>query len=219
MTSDNRESVNNHDHEYLPELYEEDFDDDRVSSRKRRALTFIIVGIFFISFIFGAFALGKHFKNSSNVTTQIIGASGSNQALGEMTAEQLRDVVVANHLVVYWTGPIAGYKYSFYSPKSGVSVVKYLPAGRGINDTAPNYRVVGTYLQDDATQAVETSGKKSGSVGFTNADGNAVFYVRARPTNVYVAVLGKGVQIEIFDPIADQSLALALFKGQIQQIK
>jgi len=66
---------------------------------------------------------------------------------------------------------------------------------------------------------VISSGKKEGSLGFTNIDGNAVFYVRSRPTNVYMAIKDKDIQVEIFDPGQDQAVALALFKGQIQQIK
>jgi hypothetical protein len=191
----------------------------KFKTRKFILITFGIAA--FIAVSVGAFYLGSHFKGTPSVgqSIQVNGTTGSTTFAGAMSEQELRSAVQASHLTVYWVGPVANYKYSLFIPKTGVTVVKYLPAGNGLNDTAPNYRVIGTYVQVDATTAVVTSGKKTGSVGFTNADGNAVFYVRSRPTNVYVAIKDKGVQIEIFDPVQDQSLALALFKGQIQQIK
>jgi hypothetical protein len=192
-----------------------------IKSRSRRLMMITFGVVAFVAVSVGAFYLGSHFKGTSEVrqSIQANGTTGSTTFAGAMSEQELRSAVQASHLTVYWAGPVAHYKYSLFIPKSGVTVVKYLPAGNGLDDTAPNYRVIGTYIQADATTAVVTSGKKTGSVGFTNADGNAVFYVRSRPTNVYVAIKNKGVQIEIFDLIQDQSLALALFKGQIQQIK
>ncbi len=220
-TDDPHDFGKGHPSDLLPDSYGDELDDESSESRPRKKIfIFLLCGVAFIALIIGAYALGAHLnKKSLGSITNTTGASGSVQSFGIMTEQELRTVISSNKLIAYWTGPLAGYKYSIYTPKPGVVVVKYLPAGNGLNDTAPNYRVIGTYMQPDAMTAVETAGKKEGSVGFVNVDGNAVFYVRTRPTNVYVAIKGKEVQVEIFDPIADQSLALALFKGQLQQIK
>lgn len=132
---------------------------------------------------------------------------------------ELRDVVKSKHLVVYWTGPVEGDKYSIFVPKTGVAVVRYIPAGASVTDASPSFRLVATYVQKDAFATTQLAGTKAGNLGFINVDGNAVFYVKTRPTNVYVGIKGQDVQLEIFDPGQDQAVALALFRGQIQRIK
>jgi hypothetical protein len=57
-----------------------------------------------------------------------------------------------------------------------------------------------------------------GNVGFVNADGNAVFYSKARPTNIYDGLKGKDIQVEVFDPLVDQALGLVLVRNQVRQI-
>lgn len=136
-----------------------------------------------------------------------------------LSEKGLRDVVRKNNLTAYWVGPIAGDTYSIFVPKSGVAVVRYIPAGASVTDASPSFRLVATYVQKNAFATTQLAGAKEGNLGFTNIDGNAVFYVKARPTNVYVGIRGQDVQLEIFDPGQDQAVALALFRGQIQQIR
>jgi hypothetical protein len=201
---------------------DDDFELDEVGSpSKRRKVALIVGGSFaFLAVVLGSFYLGSHFNKSSSSSTVInSGGTGSLQGSRILSATELRDLVISSKITAYWAGPVDGYKYALASPKAGVAVVRYLPDGKGLDDTAPIYRVIGTYIQKGATEAVVSSGKKEGSVGFTNIDGNAVFYVRSRPTNVYMAIKNKDIQVEIFDPGQDQAVALSLFKGQIVQIK
>jgi hypothetical protein len=135
-----------------------------------------------------------------------------------MTEQQLRNVVKAKHLSIYWAGPVAGDKYALMAQKSGEAFVRYLPAGRGLTDIGATFRIIATYVQKDAFATTRAAGAQVGNIGFTNVDGNSVFYVKLRPTNVFVGVLGKDIQLEIFDPTIDQALAIALFHGQIQPI-
>jgi hypothetical protein len=135
-----------------------------------------------------------------------------------LSEQELRDVVKSKHLMVYWAGAVTGDQYALVAPKAGVTFVRYLPGGRGLKDTGSTFRIIATYVQKDAFSMTEVAGAHAGNVGFTNADGNAVFYVKARPTNVYMAIESKDIQIEIFDPGIDQALAIALFHGQIRQI-
>lgn len=135
-----------------------------------------------------------------------------------MSADELRSVVLAKHLTVYWAGPMAGAKYALIANKPGAAFVRYLPNGNGLNDTTTSFRVIATYVQKGAFLITQSAGGVSGNVGFTNVDDNAVFYVKTRPTNVYMGIKGKDIQIEIFDPGIDQALGLSLLHGQIQQI-
>lgn len=136
-----------------------------------------------------------------------------------LSEKGLRDVVRKNHLTAYWVGPIAGDTYSIFVPKTGVAVIRYIPAGARVTDASPSFRLVATYVQKNAFATTQLAGAREGNLGFINIDGNAVFYVKTRPTNVYVGIKGHDVQLEIFDPGQDQAVALALFRGQIQQIK
>jgi hypothetical protein len=135
-----------------------------------------------------------------------------------MSAEDLRSIVIAKHLTVYWAGPTTGAKYALIANKAGSSFVRYLPNGNGINDTTTSFRVIATYTLKNAFSITQSAGKVTGNVGFTNVDGNAVFYVKARPTNVYMGIKGQDTQLEIFDPGIDQALGLSLIHNQIVQI-
>jgi hypothetical protein len=181
--------------------------------RKFQRLVIISLTSFLVIICVAAagFYFGTHRKQPNQ--TQLM------QGRISLNEKGLRDVVLKNNLIAYWAGPIAGDTYSIFVPKSGVAVVRYIPAGASVLDTSPNFRLVAAYVQKDAFATTRAGGLKLGNLGFINIDGNAVFYVKARPTNVYVGIKGRDVQIEIFDPGQDQAVALALFRGQIQQIK
>ena len=135
-----------------------------------------------------------------------------------MSAQELRDFVTSKGLTVYWAGPLDDTKYALIANKAGSSFVRYLPKGNGINDSTTSYRVIATYDQKDAFLVTQSAGGVSGNVGFTNVDGNSVFYVKTRPTNVYMGIKDKDIQIEIYDPGIDQALGLSLIHNQIKQI-
>jgi len=135
-----------------------------------------------------------------------------------LSQTELRNLVIANHLTVYWAGPMDGAKYTLTANTSGIAYLKYLPGGVGLNDTKTLFRVIGTYTQKKAFAVAQNTGAAPGNVGFINADGNAVVYSSSRQSNVYIGVKGKDVQIEVFDPADGQALGLVLIRGQIRQI-
>ena len=135
-----------------------------------------------------------------------------------LSEQELRDVVAAKELTVYWAGPQTGAKYTLIATTPGISYVRYLPGGVGLDDTKTLFRAIGTYAQKDAYSVSLTAGKADGNVGFTNSDGNAVFYAKARPSNVYIGIKGKDIQVEVFDPVVDQALGLVLVRGQISLV-
>lgn len=172
----------------------------------RKVLIWSVIAIVLV----GGFFAVKQFQSSTDLVKM--------QGKVALSAEELRGVVVANKLTAYWAGPQEGAKYALIATTSGRVFVRYLPGGVGLNDTKTLFRGIGTYSYKDAF-AVSTAGALVlGNVGFVNADGNAVFYSKARPTNVYIGIKGKDIQIEVFDPVVDQALGLALVKNQILQI-
>lgn len=177
----------------------------------RRLWKYFSVVIVIMALVFGAFYLGTHRSQASDAQKM--------QGTVALSERALRNVVIAQHLTVYWIGPVSGDKYTLFIPRSGAAVVRYLPPGSIITDTSPTFRLVATYNQANAFALASAAIAQKTNLGFLNIDGNAVYYVKTRPTNVFVGLKGKDIQIEIFDPGQGQAVALALFKGQIQQIK
>ncbi len=189
-------------------LTEEQVEEAEISEKKsfRTVLTWIVIAIVLV----GGFFFMKN-QRSGNDLAKIQGKVA-------LSADDLRSVVLAKKLTVYWAGPQDGAKYTLIATTPGVAFVRYLPGGVGLNDTKTLFRAIGTYAQKNAF-AISTAGAAAnGNVGFVNADGNAVFYSKARPSNVYVGIKGKDIQVEVFDPVVDQALGLVLVKNHVRQI-
>ncbi|MBI3428781.1 MAG: hypothetical protein HY050_01720 [Actinobacteria bacterium] len=180
--------------------------------RKRGKGFYFIVTLLIVALLGGAsyYIMGK--STRSNDALKIQGKVA-------MSEQELRDVVVAKKITVYWAGPLEETKYALIANKGGSTFVRYLPKGNGLNDTTTSYRVIATYIQKGAFLITQSAGNVVGNVGFTNVDGNAVFYVKTRPTNVYMGIKDKDIQIEIYDPGIDQALGLALIHNQVKQIR
>lgn len=177
---------------------------------KRRSLRLLTAFVVIVVVGVVAYFLITHFTKDSDAQKM--------QGKVAMSAGELRSVVLANHLTVYWAGPTDGAKYALIVKNPNSIFVRYLPNGQGLADTTTSYRVIATYVQKNAFLITQSAGAVVGNVGFTNVDGNAVFYVKTRPTNVYMGIKNKDIQLEIFDPGIDQALGLSLLHNQIQQI-
>ena len=178
----------------------------RKGKRARRVLTSLII----VALLVGGFFAVKQFRGTSDIANI--------QGKVALSAQELRNVVNAKKITAYWAGPQDGAKYTLIATTPGVAFVRYLPGGVGLNDTKTLFRAIGTYTQKNAF-AVSTAGANAtGNAGFVSADGNAVFYSTARPTNIYIGIKGKDIQVEVFDPVVDQALGLVLVKNQVRQI-
>lgn len=135
-----------------------------------------------------------------------------------LTQTQLRDLVVGEGLIVYWLGPEVGARYTLVSVNKNQNYVRYLPGGEGLNDAGANFRVVGTYETKDAFLVTQTEGRGTNAVGFTNPNGDSVYYNTARPLSVYVGLKSTDNQIELFNPIAGQAMTDAKTPGLIKRI-
>ena len=80
-----------------------------------------------------------------------------------LSEKELRDLVVAKKLTVYWAGPLAGAKYGITVTGTGLAYIRYLPGGVGINDTKTAFRAVGTYTQKNAFAVNQTTGQQTGN--------------------------------------------------------
>jgi hypothetical protein len=172
----------------------------------RIILTLIVITIVLL----GGFFAVKHFRGTSDVAKI--------QGKVALSAQELRNVVVAKKITAYWAGPQEGAKYTLIATTPGVAYVRYLPGGVGLNDSKTLFRAIGTYTFKHSYEIATAGAKTPGNVGFVNADGNAVFYSSGHLTNVYVGIKGKDIQVEVFDPVENQALGLVLVKNQIVQI-
>jgi hypothetical protein len=136
-----------------------------------------------------------------------------------MTEGELKEAVRTLGVPVYWSGPQQGSLYSLDSRIDGQIFVRYLPDEASASDTTPRFRVIATYALEDAVEATKAAGQLENGIGFTNADGAAVYYNRLTPTNVYIAFDKSKQQIEIFDPTPGSALELATLPGSIKLVK
>jgi len=150
-------------------------------------------------------------------TTTLAARISGGVALSE---DELRDVVVTLGETVYWAGPERGAKYTINAQNVGAIYVRYLPDGKGISDTAPNYRVIATYKEANGYDATLAAGNQANGVSVVRPDNTGViYYNKNTPTNVYLAYKGQPYQIEIFDPSAEVALDMANDDTRITVIK
>lgn len=182
-------------------------------ARFRRLVPYLVTALVFSTVSFGTeYYLNSKRSASEQVLLVLHGAKA-------VDAQELRDVVVANHLTVYWVGPEKGSKYVLNAAVLSQISLRYLPAGSSLTDTTATYREVATFTSPNAFAVTSKAGSLPNGVGFVNVDGNAVYYDSRDAKNVYIGMKDKDIQVEIFDPRPDQALASAIMRNQVQQIK
>lgn len=150
-------------------------------------------------------------------TTTLAARISGGVALSE---EELKDVVVTLGETVYWSGPERGAKYTINAQNVGAIYVRYLPDGKGISDTAPNYRVIATYKEANGYDATLAAGNQANGVSVVRPDNTGViYYNKNTPTNVYLAYKAQPYQIEIFDPSAEVALDIANDDTKVKIVK
>ncbi len=169
--------------------------------------------------IAGALISGGLVFAITSIGSTSITEAGATLGQVALTEAQLRDLVISKKLTAYWVGPLDGAKYSLISNANGQVFVRYLPEGKGLEDTNADYRVIATYPQSDAFSITKAAGNQANAISFTNVDGAQVFYSKSYAANVYVAFPDAPYEIEIFDPKDGGALSLATNAGLIQKIK
>lgn len=143
------------------------------------------------------------------------------QTMGQvaLTEAQLIQIVKDQKVTAFWAGPQDGAMYSLVINSNKQVFVRYLPNGKGLDDTNPDYRVIATYPQADAFNVTKTAGNQANAISFVNGDGAQVFYSKALSANVYVAFPDQPYEIEIFDPVEGAALSLATASQVIKKIE
>ncbi len=183
-------------------------------TRMRRFALYLITAVVFSTLAFGVgHVLGMKQKQADTILLILHGRLAVNE-------EELRALVAAKGLTVYWLGPEAGAKYLLNtSIASGISLrVIYSSAGAESTGAGETYYEIGTFVAPDAFALTQKAGSQPNGVGFVNADGNAIYYDSRDPKNVYIGLKGVDIQVEIFDPRPEQALAAAMLQGRIQKI-
>lgn len=182
-------------------------------ARFRRLVPYVVTALIFSTVSFGA---EYYFNTKRSASEEVLLVLHGGKAVD---AKELRNVVLANHLTVYWVGPEKNAKYVLNAAVLSSISLRYLPVTASLTDTTATYREVGTFTSPNAFEVTQKAGALPNGVGFVNVDGNAVYYDSRDAKNVYIGMKDKDIQVEIFDPRPDQALASAIMRNQVQQIK
>lgn len=182
-------------------------------ARFRRLVPYVVTALIFSTVSFGA---EYYFNTKRSASEEVLLVLHGGKAVD---AAELRHIVVANHLTVYWVGPEKGSKYVLNAAVLSSISLRYLPEGSSLVDTTATYREVGTFISPNAFAVTQKAGTMANGVGFVNVNGNAVYYDSRDAKNVYIGLKDKDIQVEIFDPRPDQALAAAIMRSQVQQIR
>jgi hypothetical protein len=125
-----------------------------------------------------------------------------------LTEIELKAAVKELGETVFWAGAMKDAKYTLNASNRDQIYVRYLPNGKGVSDTNPDYRVIATYKQVNAFAATVAAGNQSNGVTFSSTDGAMIYYNKVSPNNIYLAYKSSDFQIEVFDP--DQNTAVQL---------
>jgi hypothetical protein len=182
-------------------------------STTRRVTPFVIFGIVIC---FATITALKIMGDSPQDTRSVVLALQGKKVLDE---KALREIVREQKITAYWVGSRDKYKYTLTVLPEGNAYVRYLPNGKGFEDSAATYMVIATYPLKNAYSITKANGKATDGVGFINLDGHAVYYKTTQPASVYVGLRGASFQVEIFDPVAGQALVSASTARLLQRIE
>jgi hypothetical protein len=116
---------------------------------------------------------------------------------------------------IYWLGPIHGLTLELSQSADGRVFVRYLPPGVLVGASRP-YLTVATYPLTSGFTDTRAAAQRVGAVRIPLADGAVAFYMRSRPTNVYLAFPNVREQIEVFDPSPSEARKLVA-AGRVQR--
>lgn len=183
---------------------------------KRRKIRYILPHLF-TAIVFSVLSVSVQYyliNKDASVQEDLLVIHGAKA----VDAAQLREVIVRNGLTVYWVGAEEGYKYLLNASVPSSVSLRYIPAGASSQSGTTTFREVGTFVSADAFNITRNAASLENGVGFINVDGNAVYYDSRDPTNVYMGVKGKDIQVEVFDPRPDQALAKVMSAKTVRQV-
>jgi hypothetical protein len=108
---------------------------------------------------------------------------------------------------IYWVGPRRGVTYELKTTGTEV-FLRYFPPGVPVGDTRP-FLTVGLRRLANAFAATRALARSPAAASRPTPKGGIAVYLRAKPTNVFVAYPNLGYQFEVISPNAAEALQLA----------
>lgn len=152
-------------------------------------------------------ALARSLAVSGQVAPVSAAGAASSTVATATTRAQLQSLSASLGRPIYWAGNRVGTTFELTRAPGGHVFVRYLPTGAAVGTDRP-YLTIGTYPVNDAFGLTKALSRDPSSVRVPVGKGGVAFYSRSRPTNVYVAYPGTGIQVEVYDPAPGAALRL-----------
>jgi len=127
-----------------------------------------------------------------------------------VSGEELEELAASAGHAVYWAGEMPGKEIEASETSEGDFQVRYLDEGTEAGGGGAGVLTIGSYPLPDPVAAVEGFAARKGSITRSSADGREVVTSTEKPTSVYFASSDGSVQVEVYDPDAQEAMSLAL---------
>ncbi|HEX7058826.1 MAG TPA: hypothetical protein VF176_03155 [Solirubrobacterales bacterium] len=162
----------------------------------------IVVGVILAALIVWLVARGGGEDSSS----EPVSAGAAPQLV---SAEQLREASARGDTPIYWAGEMEGTEIELSALPTGTQV-RYLPEGSEAGASISKTLTIGTYPLQDPSASLQGYAQRPDAIVKTAADGREVISSTENPTSVYFVSPDNSVQIEVYDPSAQEAMSLAL---------
>lgn len=136
-------------------------------------------------------------EGASSATTTTTSTIAQNIVVPAST-RSLHNLASAIGHPVYWAGPRSGMRYELTQTTDGRIYIRYLPPKVPIGDRHGKYLIVATYPLQNAYKAVQNAARESGAHKISLTSGGLAVYNDSSPANVYFALPGSNVQVEVY---------------------
>lgn len=165
------------------------------------------VGIVALALLVGVIAWLATRGGDDNTTPA---ASSSGFEAKIVSSEELEELAASAGHAVYWAGPVSGKEMEASETDEGDFQVRYLDEGTEAGGGGAGVLTIGSYPLPDPIAAVEGFAGRKGSITRSSPDGREVVTSTEKPTSVYFASSDGSVQVEVYDPDAQEAMSLAL---------
>jgi hypothetical protein len=174
------------------------------AASKRRMLR---IGIVALALLVGVIAWLVT-RGDDGETTSAPDSSGLEAKI--VSGVELEELAASAGHAVYWAGSMPGKELEASETAEGDFQVRYLDDGTEAGGGGAGVLTIGSYPLPDPIAAVEGFAGRKGSITRSSADGREIVTSAEKPTSVYFASSDGSVQVEVYDPNAQQAMSLAL---------
>jgi hypothetical protein len=133
---------------------------------------------------------------------------------------ELRKLASESGHTVYWVGERPGMRTEFERDADGNVYIRYLPATGNPASERNGALTIGSYPVGNAVAGLEVVAKRPGTnlYNLRSSPGSIVVNSDSKPSSVYVAFAHSPVQVEVYDPVAADSLR-AVLQGEVEPLR